>query len=223
MYDSRCDTDGDCRPNLGCNAGACKRRAGEQCSADSDCYMGECFAGACQDPQPVGRACAQDKGCMKPARCTERVCKHPNGASCTRTSDCQSGVCENALCVGTMLDNGSGCVIDEQCVSGSCGWDDTCSAPRGEPMNCNSEPDCQAGLHCFIRDRSRDTGYCKSPGTKGNSEACQQDAECATESCTTEKVCAETVGMGKPCDSDPDCWIGLRCSISSGTLGECVL
>ena len=213
-YNSGCNSDADCQTMLTCNK-LCKRNQGAACSSSIECRYGTCFRGVCQAPQPAGHPCDTAADCKRPSMCAETICQNPRGEPCSVDTDCYMSVCgPTFVCIGHDLPDGERCHDDSECLSGSCAFDDVCAQPADSPHNCNSDPDCQPGLYCFVRERREVGGYCKRPGTHENGRTCTQDAECMTDSCRNS-VCASPVGTGQGCDSDPDCAAGLFCSEQS--------
>jgi hypothetical protein len=175
---------------------ACRPKAANECSSDSDCSGSErCVAN-------------------KTATQVEFRCGSPNagggetGADCGTDADCAQNLCLNAKCAGPCASEGDcsagtdyACEITEVTLSGGTDNAEICVPPR----DCTRDAECRVGEVCFIeRGNPGIDSTCKDPNTGGGQlgDRCTDDANCLANLCYDGRfgqVCSN------PCSDDADC------------------
>jgi hypothetical protein len=156
-----CDTQPDCVKPLVCQSGSCKLELGNKCQHDWDCGSGSCLD-VCRSFSAPGERCDTTADCEGVANCANGTCGLLLREPCGADRECETGLCGSAKRCALAL--GTTCVIDADCASGSCGYQGACATPAGARAECNSDPDCLAGLMCYRPAPQSDGGqppnYC---------------------------------------------------------------
>jgi hypothetical protein len=121
---SLCATDSDCHATQQCWAGSCQPACGDDAACGG--AGASCVSGRCQGPE-----CTSDTQCSATQSCVGGHCVtasdggglgQPDGAACTRSSDCTSGLClppdHGGVCT-TACTNGDTCFLEPW--TSSCG------------------------------------------------------------------------------------------------------
>jgi streptogramin lyase len=203
-------------------AGACKLKAGQACTATTQCASGFCPTadGVCCNAACTGSCqscgtgtCAAVKSaddadtCTGASTCdTTGTCKLKQGQACTTTTQCASGFCADSVCCDAAC-TGS-------CLSCSTG---TCNPVTNatDPGTCDSPSSCDA------------SGVCKGPSLKANGTACAAGSECTSNICVDGVCCnAACTGSCLSCSTgtcaavknadDPDTCTGLNTCSATG-------
>lgn len=93
----------------------------------------------------------------------------PNGAACTKNTDCASLICGPAGKCIDQQSNGAACNSNIQCVSALCGPSNTCINPLLNGSNCNADGQCRSG---FCSPTSHTCNNDPSSGTGGGGSGC---------------------------------------------------
>lgn len=138
-----------------------KYKDGKDCPAASQCTIGKCSNGYCQQvPAASGTACVLNGACVLSASCDGKgncVAQGDVGKPCVGTDDCMVGACDAAsVCVTKPLPNGTPCgqpvtgpcQKEGKCMYGKCtqgkagGCDDGnwCTQDWCENDQCNNTP-----------------------------------------------------------------------------------
>ncbi len=222
-----CSSDGDCATGS-CEAGSCTAPLanGDTCARD-----GQCAAGVCGADQKCGAQTGA--ACVTPGDCRSGICDAQGTCAdtCATAAECAAGQYCDASTHGCKAvgANGAGCTSSAQCLSGVCGSNGQCGGAQGEACGLSSM--CQSGVcdpvdqRCGLGNGSSGctednaatvcrTGVCVA-GTCGkpDGEACNNDLECASGSCSIGRTCA-------PAGTEPGLQLkgGTGCS-STGELG----
>ncbi|MBI2394944.1 MAG: hypothetical protein HYV09_35570 [Deltaproteobacteria bacterium] len=193
-----------CTGGSTCDAsGACKAKAGQACTASSDCNSGICdggiccaaTCGTCQKCLASTGLCGALTGADDPDTCTgvktcdgTGTCKTKPGKACTAGSECASGVCQDGVCCGGACSGACKTCVAE---SGAC----VSVTSSDDPDSCSGTSTCDAA------------GACKKKSGAG--QTCGSAGECANGLCV-DGYCCDT-GCGGACD---------RCNLPS-KLGTC--
>lgn len=167
-----------------CDAtGSCKKKAGQGCSAGSECALGICVDGTCciNNCTTECRSCANSSG-----TCTTLV-TNQDDSTCTGANTCDgAGVCKKK--------NGQGCSVGADCASGNC-VDGTCCADACTTpcRSCaNSSGSCttlvtnqEDGTACNNNNSCDGSGNCK----KKNGQGCSAGSECVSGNCADGYCC----------------------------------
>ena len=154
-----------------------------------------CFSGSCNPTTYLCDECTADAQCPVPrSQCINKICKKPNGATCSAADQCLIGSCTDNRC---MKPHGSQCTAARECAGGAC-IANKCGKPGG--AQCTATTDCAAGT-------------CTN-GTCGNANGaqCNANRECTTGSCSGGKC-------GKP--TGALCTAANECAAGSCTAGKC--
>ena len=169
-----CDGDGACADP------APKKKAGELCSNDSECYTGVCN-GICRLPDLA--PCAENAECAS-LRCVAKVC-----TGCSVSTDCVSKNCSTAT-GRCLIPDGGICSNDSDCAGAAC--EDSrnhCGLSLGK--QCANGSDCSTN-HC-------DTAM----GVCVTCTMATQAADCAGQTCDSVGSCR--LSAGAPCTMDGQC------------------
>jgi hypothetical protein len=160
---SPCDSNGDCVAPALCYNSVCALQIGVACGAHEECSTHYCNPSmrTCTTPSNLsnGDSCSADSQCTSGSCAWNDVCGSPVArlTNCNSDPDCMSGLMcyksdassDTGYCESSSnIDTRPTCKADSECSTGSCAWDDHCGERVGETYNCNSNPDCLAGLIC---------------------------------------------------------------------------
>ena len=134
-----CSADLECAGGERCVNGACIVADGDQCTADSQCPVGQICRGDRCVPNPT--ECVNDGDCPGGGRCTSGQCGPPD-PDCVTDRDCENDeACEEGACVGprrcvrqTMIASPGKCAKTAS-VWGTA-WVDVGSMKTARPDNC---------------------------------------------------------------------------------------
>ncbi len=172
-------------PGKACNGdGVCadpasKKKVGESCSNDGECYAGACN-GMCRLPEFA--PCAENAECSS-LRCVANVC-----TGCSMNSDCVSKICSMASS-RCLIPDGGVCLSDSEC-SGS-----VCNSTRrlcGQALGAQ----CANGSDCATR-------YCNAMDKCAPCSPATQAADCAGQTCDPTGNCR--LPTGAPCTASTQC------------------
>jgi hypothetical protein len=247
-----------CLAPLGCSG---KQYCRSNCKSDADCGGGgSCINvtcsgqnsgfGACLSScDPVsGSGCGEGLVCtLSPADRTDCQCRTGtggDGATCTKTADCQSGfmclqrgaatVCRRICRIGTSeCGAGNSCVvIPQNRAFGACVPTATDVPPACDPAlanSCTAGSGCEAGCNPATGMQSAD---CAPKGTKVVAELCTGASDCGPGHICLGTACADGKRLSyckKHCKVSADCGGGtarcshtLRCGTAvAGLYGTC--
>lgn len=161
-----------------------KRKNGDPCVANSDCFNSTCSAGLCR--LPIGQPCSDDVQCRS-LHCANNVC-----AACVNNSDCSTAECDiaNSRCKAP---NGTPCSVTSDCKSNSVCNSITTSLCGQFSGACNGDQDCSS-YNCVNNSCIMCT---TADGGTG------QDPNCASSTCLNGGVCA--LPTGAYCVGSFDC------------------
>jgi hypothetical protein len=161
----------------------------------------------------------------------------PNGAPCTKGTDCKSGTCVQNICTAHACDDGAanGDETDTDC-GGSC-------SPCADGSACGAATDCKSGIcmgnkcvppSCMDKLKNGSETDVDCGGTCmdcGDGKACVAPGDCASGVCTGMKCaavsCMDKVKNGTESDVDcggscPGCADDMSCTMPSDCLsGTC--
>jgi len=239
-YEGLCSTAADCYPmgEFTCVNKTCQyiMGIGEDCSANSECYSGNCANGTCMGSGYGG-------SCMTSLNCNF-------GLYCASMGGNYS--CQNTTAPGQPCGNGVPCFPGNVCFQKTFGNGSTCQAigTQTEGMPCTTGA-CASGLVCNIAsmnvtcvsvntssvactaDQNCTNGVCKCSPVTGSSycvglaynNPCTEESinyyQClATSSCSFSSEAPDSCAQ-KNCESDYKKSQSCGCSLSNSVLGKC--
>lgn len=207
-----------CTGNNVCDgAGACKKKNGQSCAAQSECASAICKDNTCCSTGCTGtcQSCANSTGscqtvtgasdpdtCAAPNACdVAGQCKLLNGQACSSGAECVSGFCVDGFCCDTTCAGGCdacsaalGATQDGKCTiqpAGALGSGCNgflCSGSSAScPTSCIVSTQCAPGYYC-------DGTACVLKKALGDS--CSGAGECTSNFCA-DGVCCNTACSGK--------------------------
>ncbi len=176
--DTFCFIAATCDVGAMCVGATNKGHFGDACTQDSDCFNGNCRAGACKLQD--GDACGEDVVCGS-GHCAANVC-----ATCAADTDCATGSCSSGAC---LLAGGSPCAAPADCANVSCSASGFCvggSSPC-DPATCTTHFCGASGASCQTCAAAADCPL-GTPCTGGTCLAppgayCNQGSMCASGIC----------------------------------------
>lgn len=219
-----------CQDDLLCEGQVCKIRVGNDCSAFPD----QCFSTLdcvdlngskkCVNKNPVGGTCdaAQNSVCEDGLVCENKICKIPEGDTCTTNRDgCATGL----GCVGanaekrckTLMPPGGKCETDPFwfCQDGLVCENKKCRIP--EKSTCSGNPqDCADGLSCVGANAEKRCKKLMPPNGKCLTDPfwfCEIGLECQDNTCR--------IPLNEFCTEYPNaCVSGTKC-VGNGATKKC--
>ncbi|MBN2693901.1 hypothetical protein JXR93_04490 [bacterium] len=194
------------------------------CKTNSDCFLGVCVDGICQDDE----VCENESDCENGNFCINGKCRE---GECVQDSHCNSDeICINFTCLSQIERKGTGesCANynDAECLSQYCIQDEFgayCSTV------CNSDSECPSHMICeplygnttFCRYGFRDVG--DYSGGYGSSCDLHGESDCQTDLTCVQNIENRDISKCLPtCLSDNDCYLGYECRYHSDGIPYCM-
>ena len=227
-----CTTSDDCQNYYECKSGACLKKQGEACFADTDCTTGFCTDGVCCESR-CGGTCEK---CVLQGRrgfCDaipqdndpDSECAYQAPSTCGRTGDCslvrtcklwpEGTTCKQKACVSASSSRQPGsCDGVGGCLDGpvvDCSPYHCSASTGGCRTECSTTDDCTAGFECAA-------GACKR--VQGGS--CTANPQCSSGFCV-DQVCCESACDGTCEKCNQAGRLGFCDAVPTGTNpdGEC--